>query len=107
MDRLWTLAGPTELADQRLIHVELRGYGTAAVEVKVVLAAQLALLAQGRLAGRALLLKITEVCESTEEVKSKKYYHRAWKKLNTIWIHRYSAKKKVFKKHPSIFLPVG
>ena len=35
----WTLAGPTELAGQGLIHVELRGDGAAAVEVQVVLAA--------------------------------------------------------------------
>lgn len=73
MERLWTLAGPAELAGQRLVHVELHCYGTAAVEVQVVLAAQLALLAQGRLAGRALLLKVTMVCASTEEVKSKTY----------------------------------
>lgn len=73
MKSIWTLAGPTELADQRLIHVELCGYGTAAVEVQVVLAAQLALLAQGRLAGRTLLLKVTRVCKSTEEVKSKTF----------------------------------
>ena len=35
----WPLAGPTELAGQGLVHVELRGDGTAAVEVQVVLAA--------------------------------------------------------------------
>lgn len=73
MEHLRTLAGPTELAGQRFIYVELRGYGTAAIEVKVVLAAQLALLAQGRLAGRALLLEITK---SMWEVKSKKSYHK-------------------------------
>lgn len=62
MERLWPLAGPTELAGQGLIHVELRGYGTAAIEVQVVLAAQLAVLAQGWLAGRALLFKVTTQC---------------------------------------------
>lgn len=56
---LWALAGPAELAGQRLVQVELHGYGTAAVEVQVVLAAQLAVLQQGRLAGRALLFKVT------------------------------------------------
>lgn len=35
-----------ELAGQGLVHVELRGDGAAAVEVHVVLAAQLAVLAQ-------------------------------------------------------------
>lgn len=71
MKRLRTFAGPTELAGQRLIQVELRGYGAAAVEVKVILAAQPALLAQGRLAGRTLLLQVAEICESTQGVKSK------------------------------------
>lgn len=66
MECLWPLAGPTKLAGQGLIHVELRGYGTAAIEVQVVLAAQLALLAQRWLAGRALLFKVTRVYESME-----------------------------------------
>lgn len=66
MERLRALAGPTELADQGLVQVELRGYGAAAVEVQVVLAAQLALLTQGRLAGRALLLQVTTVCERSK-----------------------------------------
>lgn len=35
----WPLAGPTELAGQGLVQVELRGDGAAAVEVQVVLAA--------------------------------------------------------------------
>lgn len=65
------LAWATELADQRLIHVKLCGYGTAAVEVQVVHAAQLAVLTQRWLAGRALLLEVTEVCERTVEIKSK------------------------------------
>lgn len=77
MESIRTLAGSTELAGQRLIHVELRGHGTAAVEVQVVFAAQLALLAQGRLAGRVLLLEVTAVRESAEEVKSEKHYHKA------------------------------
>lgn len=59
MERLRPLAVAAELAGQGLIHVELRGYGAAAVEVQVVLAAQLAVLAQGRLAGRALLFEVT------------------------------------------------
>lgn len=75
MQGIPTLTGPAELTDQRLIHVELRGDGAAAVEVQVVLTAQLALLPQGRLAGSALLLKVTTGCDSTEEVKSKTYYY--------------------------------
>lgn len=50
------VAGTAELAGQGLVHVELGGDGAAAVVVQVVLAAQLALLAQRRQAGRALLL---------------------------------------------------
>lgn len=65
------LAWPTELTDQRLIHVELRSYGTAAVEVQVVHAAQLAVLAQWWLTGCAFLLKVTEVCQRTVEIKCK------------------------------------
>lgn len=45
MEHLWAIAGPADLADQRLIHVELCSYGTAAIEIEVVLAAQLAFLA--------------------------------------------------------------
>lgn len=41
---VWTVAGPAQLAGQRLVQVELRGDGAAAVEVQIVLAAQLALL---------------------------------------------------------------
>jgi len=78
MQRIWTLAGTTELASQRLVHVELGGYGTAAVEVQVVLAAQLALLAEGRLTGRALLLEVTTGCES------KTYQHMAGKKNHSL-----------------------
>lgn len=66
MECLRPLTGPTELAGQGLIHVELRGYGTAAIEVQVVFAAQLAVLTQGWLAGRALLFKVTRVYESME-----------------------------------------
>lgn len=54
MEWLRHLAVAAELTGQGLVHVELRGDGAAAVEVQVVLAAQLAVLAQGRLAGRAL-----------------------------------------------------
>lgn len=57
------VAGPAELAGQRLVHVELGGDGAAAVVVQVVLAAQLALLAQRRQAGRALLLQVTGILE--------------------------------------------
>jgi len=52
------------LADQRPIQIDLCGYGTAAIEVQVVFAAQLARLTQGRLAGCALLLKIAARGES-------------------------------------------
>lgn len=55
------VAGPAELAGQGLVDVELRGDGAAAVVVQVVLAAQLALLAQGRQAGGALLLEVTSI----------------------------------------------
>lgn len=55
---LWALAGSTELAGQRLIQVDFGGQHAAAVEVQVVLAAQLALLAQWWLAGSALLLHV-------------------------------------------------
>lgn len=58
VELLRPLAVAAELAGQGLVHVELRGYGAAAVEVQVVLAAQLAVLAQGRLAGRALLFEV-------------------------------------------------
>lgn len=45
VERLRALAVAAELAGQGLVHVKLRGYGAAAVEVQVVLAAQLAVLA--------------------------------------------------------------
>lgn len=48
-----------ELAGQGLVQVELCGDCAAAVEVQGVLAAQLAVLAQGRLAGRALFFEVT------------------------------------------------
>lgn len=70
MEWLRPIAVPTELAGQGLIHVELRGYSTAAVEVQVVLGAQLAVLTQGWLAGRTLLFKVTALCESKESVAS-------------------------------------
>lgn len=59
------LAGTADLADQRCIHVELSGYGTAAIKVQGILAAELVLLTQRWLAGCPLLLKITTAGEST------------------------------------------
>lgn len=59
MEWLRPLAVTAELAGKGLVHVELRGDGAAAVEVQVVLAAQLAVLAQRRLAGRALFFEVT------------------------------------------------
>lgn len=55
------VAGTAELAGQGLVQVELGGDGAAAVVVQVVLAAQLALLAQRRQAGRALLLQVAGI----------------------------------------------
>lgn len=66
VEPLMNLTGATDLAGKRLIHVELSGYDTAAIEVQVVLAAQFALLTERWLAGCPLLLKITAVQESTE-----------------------------------------
>lgn len=64
VERLWPFAGPTELTGQGVVHVELCGLCTAAIVIQVVLAAQFALLTQGRLAGRALFFKVTRLCES-------------------------------------------
>lgn len=62
----WT----TDLTDQRLIQVEIRGDDTAAVKVQVVVAAQLAVITQGWLTGCLLLLKITAATGSTKTMFS-------------------------------------
>lgn len=66
-------AGTAELAGQRLVQVELGGDGAAAVVVQVVLAAQLALLAQRRQAGRALLLQVTGFGEKGSKSESRRH----------------------------------
>lgn len=63
------LTGTADLAGQRLIHVELSGYGTAAIEVQVVLAAQLALLTQGWLTGCPLLLEIAARAQKEKHIR--------------------------------------
>lgn len=83
METFGAPAGTTDLAGQRLVHVELCGHGTAAIVVQVVFAAQLAPLTQGRLAGCLLLLEITEAWR-TEEVKGKKYNHEAYGECTTV-----------------------
>lgn len=54
------ISDPTVLTGQRLVHGHLGVNAVAvAVVVQAVVATQLAVLAQGRLAGRALLLVVT------------------------------------------------